>query len=174
METTSDIKNNSEIILYQPDTSIQLEVRMQEETVWLTQAQMAVLFGTQRAAITKHLNNIYNSGEIDRENTCSILEHIGRNGTRVYSTKYYNLDAILSVGYRVNSKNATAFRRWATYTLKDFLLRGYSLNQHIQHIEQRIDKHLLEHSERIHALEDKVGFIVRTAIPPPSITSGLR
>ena len=159
-------QNNGEIILYQPDSSVRLEVRMQEETVWLTQQQMAALFGTQRAAITKHLNNIYNSGEIDQESTCSILEHVGQNGTRTYSTKYYNLDAILSVGYRVNSKNATAFRRWATHTLKAILLRKYNFNQHIQHIEHRIDRHLQEHSERIHALEDKIGFFVRTALPP--------
>ena len=159
-------QNNGEIILYQPDNSIRLEVRLHEETVWLTQPQMAMLFGIQRAAITKHLNNIYNSGEIDLETTCSILEHVGQNGTRVYSTKYYNLDAILSVGYRVNSKNATAFRRWATYTLKEFLLHGYSFNRHIQSVENRIGKQLQEHSERIHFLEDKVGLIVRTALPP--------
>ncbi len=159
-------ENNGEIILYQPDSSIRLEVRMKEETVWMTQAQMAALFGTQRAAITKHLNNIYNSGEIDRETTCSILEHVGQNGARVYATKYYNLDAILSVGYRVNSKNATSFRRWATHTLKEFLLHGYSSVQHVQFVEQRIGRQLEEHSMRIHALEDKVGFFVRTALPP--------
>ncbi|MBP5496300.1 MAG: virulence RhuM family protein [Bacteroidales bacterium] len=159
-------QNNGEIILYQPDSSIRLEVRMQEETVWLTQAQMAVLFGTQRAAITKHLNNIYNSGEIERETTCSKMEHVGQNGTRVYSTKYYNLDAILSVGYRVNSKNATSFRRWATHTLKEFLLHRYSSVQHVQFVEQRIDRQLEEHSMRILALEDKVGFFVRSALPP--------
>ena len=159
-------QHNGEIILYQPDSSIRLEVRMQEETVWLTQQQMAVLFGTQRAAITKHLNNIYNSGEIDRETTCSKMEHMGQNGTRLYATNYYNLDAILSVGYRVNSKNATSFRRWATHTLKEFLLHGYSSVQHIQFVEQRIDRQLAEHSMRIHALEDKVGFFVRTALPP--------
>ena len=160
------IENNGEIILYQPDSSIRLEVRMQEETVWLTQAQMAALFGTQRAAITKHLNNIYKSGEIDRETTCSKMEHVGQNGTRVYATKYYNLDAILSVGYRVNSKNATSFRRWATHTLKEFLLHGYSSVQHVQFVEQRIDRQLAEHSMRILDLENKVGFFVRTSLPP--------
>ena len=157
---------NGEIILYQPDRSIHLEVRMHEETVWLTQAQMAVLFGTQRAAITKHLKNIYSSGEIDRDTTCSILEHVGQNGSRVYSTKYYNLDAILSVGYRVNSKNATSFRRWATHILKEFLLHGHGSIQHFRHVEQRIDRQLEEHTMRIHALEDKIGFFVRTALPP--------
>lgn len=138
--------NTGEIILYQPDNSIRLEVRMEEETVWLTQAQMAMLFGTQRAAITKHLNNIYQSGEIDMETTCSKMEHVGQNGSRLYTTKYYNLDAILSVGYRINSKNATTFRRWATHILKDYLLRGFSINQRVQIMEERIDRQLLDHS----------------------------
>ena len=158
--------DKGEIILYQPDDNIRLEVRMEEETVWLTQQQMAELFGTQRAAITKHLNNIYKSGEIDMVSTCSILEHMGQGGARTYPTKYYNLDAILSVGYRVNSKNATLFRRWATHTLKDHLLRGYSINQQILCLGQRIDRQLQEHSERIHNLEDQVDFFVRTALPP--------
>ena len=164
--TNLDIFKKGEIVLYEPDSSIRLEVRMENETVWLTQAQMASLFGTQRAAITKHLNNIYKSGEIDQKSTCSILEHMGQNGTRTYSKKYYNLDAILSVGYRVNSKNATQFRRWATHTLKDYLLRGFSFNQKIICMGQHIDRQLQEHSERIHTLEDKVDFFVRTALPP--------
>ena len=157
---------NGEIILYQPDSSIRLEVRMEEDTVWLTQAQMAVLFGTQRSAITKHLNNVYKSGEIERETTCSILEHVGQKGTRLYHTTYYNLDAILSVGYRVNSKNATIFRRWATKTLKEHLLRGYTINQRLRQVEQRIDRQLQEHSEQIYTLQNKVDFFVRTALPP--------
>jgi len=157
---------NGEIILYQPDSSIRLEVRMEEDTVWLTQAQMAVLFGTQRSAITKHLNNVYKSGEIERETTCSILEHVGQKGTRLYHTTYYNLDAILSVGYRVNSKNATIFRRWTTKTLKEHLLRVYTINQRLRQVEQRIDRQLQEHSEQIHTLQNKVDFFVRTALPP--------
>ncbi len=166
MEENKPLAQNGEIILYQPDNSIRLEVRMEEDTVWLTQAQMAVLFGTQRSAITKHLNNIYKSGEIERETTCSILEHVGQKGTRLYHTTYYNLDAILSVGYRVNSKNATIFRRWATKTLKEYLLRGYNINHHLQQVEQRIDRQLQEHSEQIHSLQNKVDFFVRTALPP--------
>lgn len=158
--------DKGEIILYQPDNSIQLEVRMEEDTVWLTQAQMAILFGTQRSAITKHLINIYKSGEIDKESTCSILEHVGQKGARLYTTIFYNLDAILSVGYRVNSKNATVFRRWATKTLKEHLLHGYSICQHVQQVEQRIDRQLQEHTEQIHSLKDKVDFFVRTSLPP--------
>ena len=102
------MENQGEIILYQPDSEVKLEVRLEEETVWLTQEQIAILFGTKRPAITKHLNNIYNSGELDRESTCSILEHMGNDEKQKYVTKFYNLDAILSVGYRVNSRNAVA------------------------------------------------------------------
>ena len=141
----------SESILYQPDNEIRLEVRLEDETAWLTQAQIAVLFGTKRPAITKHLNNIYNSGELDRSSTCSILEHIGNEGKQIYATQYYNLDAILSVGYRVNSKNATLFRRWANKILKEYLLKGYSVNHRLTELEHTV----AEHSK-------KIDFFVRT------------
>ncbi len=98
--------SDNEIIIYQPDSTIKLEVRFEDETVWLTQQQIADLFGTKRPAITKHLANIYKTGELEENNTCSILEHMGNDGNQRYTTKYYNLDAILSVGYRVNSRNA--------------------------------------------------------------------
>lgn len=109
----------NEIILYQPDSTLSLDVRVEDETVWLTQQQIADLFGTKRPAITKHLANIYKSGELDESTTCSILEHMGNDGTQRYSTKYYNLDAILSVGYRVNTRNATRFRQWTNKVLKE-------------------------------------------------------
>ena len=105
-----------------------LEVTLEQETVWLSQAQMAELFNTKRPAITKHLSNIYKSGELNEGSTCSILEHMAEHGQR-YRTKHYNLDAIISVGYRVSSKRATHFRKWATQVLKDHLVQGYTLNQ---------------------------------------------
>ena len=144
-----------EIILYQPDEAIRLEVRMENETVWLTQEQIANLFGTKRPAITKHLNNIYNSGELDVDSTCSILEHMGNDGKQKYTTKYYNLDAILSVGYRVNSRNATLFRRWASSVLKEYLLKGYSINQRLSELEKTVALH-----------PEKIDFFVRTSLPP--------
>ena len=101
-----------EIVMYQPDETIRLEVRVESETVWLSQAQMAELFGTKRPAITKHLNNIYKCEELLEESTCSILEHMGNDGKQLYSTKYYNLDAIISVGFRVNTKCGIEFRQW--------------------------------------------------------------
>ena len=120
---------NDKIIIYQTsDGETSIDVKLEDETVWLTQSQIAILFGTKRPAITKHLKNIYSSGELDELSTCSILEHVGNDGKQVYNTKYYNLDAILSVGYRVNSKNATQFRIWANKVLKDYLVKGYAIN----------------------------------------------
>ena len=144
-----------ESILYQPDEAVKLEVRLEDETVWLTQEQIADLFGTKRPAITKHLNNIYKSGELDIDSTCSILEHMGNDGKQRYTTKYYNLDAILSIGYRVNSKNATLFRKWANSVLKDYLLKGYSINKRLSELERTVAQHT-----------EKIDFFVRTALPP--------
>lgn len=144
-----------EIILYQPDEAVKLEVRLEDETVWLTQEQIADLFGTKRPAITKHLNNIYKSGELDIDSTCSILEHMGNDGKQRYTTKYYNLDAILSIGYRVNSKNATLFRKWANSVLKGYLLKGYSINKRLSELERTVAQHT-----------EKIDFFVRTALPP--------
>ena len=156
------MENKGEIILYQPDNEIRLEVRLEEETVWLTQEQIATLFGTKRPAITKHLSNIYNNGELDQDSTCSILEHMGNDGKQKYVTKYYNLDAILSVGYRVNSKNATLFRRWANMVLKEYLLKGYAVNCRLEQIDTRLQKH----ERQIEYLTDKVDFFVHTSLPP--------
>jgi hypothetical protein len=149
------MRNKDEIVLYQPDNSIQLEVRVEDETVWLTQEQIAQLFGTQRPAITKHLNNIYKTGELEESSTCSILEHVGNDTMQRYRTKYYNLDAILSTGYRVNSINATLFRIWATRTLKEYLLKGYAVSQRIERLEHRVSE-----------TEKKIDFFVKTALPP--------
>lgn len=149
------MEQKGEVILYQPEEAVKLEVRLEDETVWLTQEQIATLFGTKRPAITKHLSNIYSSGELDRESTCSILEHMGNDGKQKYVTKFYNLDAILSVGYRVNSRNATLFRRWANSVLKEYLLKGYSINRRLTELEHTV----AEHSKQI-------DFFVRTSLPP--------
>ncbi len=156
----------NEIVLYQPNETMKLEVRLENETVWLTQQQIADLFGTKRPAITKHLSNIFKSGELEEESTCSILEHMAADGSRTYSTKYYNLDVILSVGYRVNSVNATMFRRWANQVLKEYLLRGYSVNERLIQMEDRIDRRLSEHDRHLLMLDEKVDFFVRTSLPP--------
>lgn len=127
--------DNNQIQIFQStDGSVQLEVTLQEETVWLSQTQLADLFGTKRPAITKHLTNIFKSCELDEQVVCSILEHTTTHGalagrTQTTKVKYYNLDAIISVGYRVNSSRATQFRIWATNTLKQHLISGYTVNQ---------------------------------------------
>ena len=130
------------------------------------------LFGTKRPAITKHLRNIFNSGELDQNSVSSILEHTAADG-KTYKTQFYNLDAIISVGYRVNSINATAFRRWATRVLKNYLLKGYSVNQQLLALQRQIDSRLEEHSLRMIRIEDKqaeqqeqLDFFIRTSTPP--------
>ena len=159
------MEQKSEIVLYQPEGSISLEVRLENETVWLTQQQISELFGTGRQAITKHLKNIFASNELDENSVCSILELTAADGKN-YKTKVYNLDAILSVGYRVNSKNATLFRRWANSVLKDYMLKGYSINQKLDSLEKRIDNRLREHDSEIQRLSNQVDFFVRHSLPP--------
>ena len=162
------VADDSQIVLYQPTESVKLEVKVDagHETVWLTQQQIADLFGTKRPAITKHLSNIYTSGELDKNSTCSILEHMGNDSKQRYATTYYNLDAIISVGYRVNSINATAFRRWATNVLRDYLLQGYSVNRHLIALQENMDKRMT-HIEDVQAKQQQqLDFFIRTSTPP--------
>ena len=156
---------NNEIVLYQPDDTLKLEVRLENDTVWLTQQQIADLFGTKRPAITKHLSNIFKSGELDEDSVRSILEHTAADG-KIYMTQFYNLDAILSVGFRVNSRNATIFRKWANKVLKDYLLRGYAINQRLIELSDRMDRRLLEQDGKIAAIRRDVDFFVRSSIQP--------
>ena len=154
MKNEMDSSPKSEIILYQPNEMVSLEVRLDEETVWLTQQQIAELFGVNQPAISKHLRNIFIEGELQEKSVYSILEYTAKDGKK-YKTHFYNLDAILSVGYRVNSRNATLFRQWANKVLKEYLLRGYSINQRFERLEQRVTQ-----------TENKIDFFVRTSLPP--------
>ena len=165
---------NSQIVLYQPNETISIEVKLDVEydTVWLTQQQIADLFGVKQPAISKHLNNIFREGELDKNSVHSILEYTATDG-KVYKTQFYNLDAILSVGYRVNSINATAFRCWATGVLKEHLLRGYSVNQQFLAIQRQMDIRFDEQYQRMSRLEDvqarqqeQLDFFIRTSTPP--------
>ena len=146
-----------EIILYQPNETIRLEVRLEEESVWLTQAQIAALFGIEVPAISKHIRNIFQSEELERKATVSKMEIVRQEGNRKVkrTIEIYNLDMILSIGYRVNSKNATRFRQWANLVLKDYLLKGYSINHRLQALERTVADH-----------SQKIDFFVRTALPP--------
>jgi len=144
-----------EVAIYQPDNSIHLEVLTYEETVWLTQAQIAFLFNVDRSVISKHLKNIFGSNELLESSTCAIFAHMGNDSKQQYQTKYYNLDAILSVGYRVNSLNATLFRQWATSVLKEYMLKGYAIHQRFERLEHRMFES-----------EKKIDFFVKTELPP--------
>lgn len=156
---------DNEIILYQPDNSISLEVRVEDETVWLTQQQIADLFGVKQPAISKHLKNIFQSGELSENSVYSILEYTATDG-KTYKTKFYNLDAILSVGYRVNSRNAALFRQWANKVLKEYLLKGYSINNRLLELENRIDNRFYIQQRQIDELSDKVELIITSNLRP--------
>ncbi len=138
-----------EIVIYQtPDKKVKIDVSLENETIWLTQAQIALLFGVNRPAVTKHLKNILKEKELDEKSVCSILEHTAQDGKK-YKTQFYNLDAIISVGYRVNSKRATQFRIWATNTLKNYLVKGYAINE----------KRLLEAQNKFKELQTAIDFL---------------
>lgn len=152
----------NEIILYQPDKTMKLEVRLENETVWLTQQQMADLFLRDRSVITKHINNIFKEKELEEISNVHFL-HIASSDKPI---KLFSLDVIISVGYRVKSLRGTQFRQWANKVLKEYLLRGYSVNQRLAQMEDRMDRRLSEHDKRLDNLRKDVDFFVRTALPP--------
>lgn len=156
------MNTNNEIILYQPDASVKLEVRLEDETVWLTQQQMSDLFLRDRTVITRHINNIFKEKELEEKSNVHFL-HIANSDKPI---KLYSLDVIISVGYRVKSVRGTQFRQWANKILKEYLLRGYSVNQRLLHMESRIDHRLSEHDNQIKELSGKVDFFLRTSLPP--------
>ena len=127
--------HNAIEIYKSPDGSIQLDVKLENDTVWLTQSQMAELFGRDRTVITRHINNCFKEGELDKNITCAKFAHVGTDGDQFYETAMYNLDVIISVGYRVKSVQGTRFRQWATAILKQYLIKGYAINQ------QRLDNY---------------------------------
>lgn len=157
-----------EIILYQPDETVKLEVRLEDETVWLTQTQIVDLFQSSKANISEHIKSIYESGELTIESTVRKFRTVrlegGRNVAR--NMDYYNLDMIISVGYRVSSKRGVQFRQWANRILKEYLLKGYSINQRVDLFEHRIDQKLMVHDRKLEELTSKVDFFVRTSLPP--------
>ena len=145
----------NQIVVYQPNETVRLDVRLENETVWLTQLKIAELFGVQKAAISKHVKNIFASGELVRDATVSKLETVQTEGGRtvVRTQEFFNLDVIIAVGYRVNSRRATQFRIWATKVLKEYLLRGYSVNSRLNQLEDTMHRNLAKHDDRIATLE---------------------
>ena len=152
-----------EIILYQPDETVRLEVRLEDDTVWLTQAQMAELFQKDQSVIARHIGNVFREGELNESSNMQILHN---TLSKYKPTKVYSLNVIISVGYRVKSKRGTQFRIWATDILREFLLRGYAVSQQTRFLKEDIDNRLLKHEKRIEAIEEKIDFFVRTNQPP--------
>ena len=151
-----------EIVMYQPDETIRLEVRMGEETVWLSQQQMADLFNKDRTVIGRHIRNIYKEEELEEGITCAKFAHMGKEGDQPYEYTAYNLDVIISVGYRVKSKRGTKFRQWANKILKEYLLKGYVIDSRMRSLEQQVS----EQGMKILDLQNKVDFFVRSSLPP--------
>ena len=157
--------DDSQIVLYQPDESIRLEVKLEQDTVWLTQAQMTELFRTTRNNITMHIRNIFKEKELDERSVCKESLHTAADGKR-YRTKIYNLDVIISVGYRVKSVQGTKFRIWATSVLRQYLLQGYSVNRHLIALQENMDKRMT-HIEDVQAKQQQqLDFFIRTSTPP--------
>ena len=163
-ELPSASEQKNEIILYQPDDLVRLEVRMEGETVWLNRQQMSLLFGRDVKTIGKHISNALK----EELSTFPVVANFATTAIdgKTYQVRYYNLDMILSVGYRVKSSRGIEFRRWANHILKDYLLKGYSINQRLSDVETRIDNKLMRHEQRLDQIDQKIDFFVRTSLPP--------
>lgn len=160
--------DGNEIILYQPDSTLSLDVRVENETVWLTQAQIVELFASSKANVSEHIKNIFASNELNKEATVRKFRTVRIEGGRSVNRnmEYFNLDVIISVGYRVNTKRGIQFRQWANRILKEYLLRGYSINQRLSHLEDKIDRRFSEYDRHLLQLDDKIDLFVRTSLPP--------
>lgn len=158
----------SQIVLYQPDDTLSLEVKLEEDTVWLTQAQMVKLFGSSKGNVSEHVANIYAQGELSKEATVRKIRTVRKEGDRmVYrNIDYYNLDMIISVGFRVNSRQGILFRQWANNVLKEHLLRGYSINHHLVSLQQQMDNRMNAIEFRQDEQQKQLDFFIKTSTPP--------
>ena len=154
-----------EMIVYSPLGCPSLNVRLADDTIWLTMQQLAIVFGVDRSVIGKHIRNVYKTGELDKEATWAKIAQVQVEGGRQVkrTLEYYNLDVVISVGYRVNSKRATQFRIWATNVIKSYLLRGKAENRELDDMK----KYLANHEQRLSRVEQGVETIVKTLLPPP-------
>ena len=162
------MKQQGELILYQPEESIKLEVRLENETVWLTQAQMAELFDVKENTITYHIKEIYNTEELEIESTTRKVRVVRKEGNRDVNRNidFYNLDMIISVGYRVSSKRGVRFRQWANKILKEYLLKGYSINQRMENLEQKIDSRFSKYDNELQRINNQIDFFIHSSLPP--------
>ena len=158
----------NEIVVYQPNETVRLEVRLENETVWLNQARLGELFGVDRTVINRHVHNIYRTHELEEAATCAKIAQVQKEGGRTITRRmpFYNLDMIIAVGYRVNSFAATQFRKWATGVLREYLLRGYAFSQRFNQLEDKMDRRFAKTEADIAELKDKVDFFVQTKEPP--------
>ena len=156
------MQNSNQIILYRPNDTISIEVRLENETVWLTANQMAILFDRDEKTIRKHINNVFNEDEVPQINNTHFLRVDGVK----QAVAFYTLDVVISVGYRVKSKQGVIFRQWANKVLKEYLLKGYAVNQRFEILENKIDKKFSEQDAKIEHLNKQVDFFVRTSLPP--------
>lgn len=148
------MNTEGEIILYQSENSTQVEVRIEKETVWLTLNQMSELFERDKSVISRHIRNIFDENELDRNSVVAKNATTALDG-KIYQVEYFNLDVIISVGYRVKSKRGTQFRIWANSILKDYLLKGYAVHQRIDRLERKIHEH-----------DEKFDMLIKSSIPP--------
>lgn len=160
--------SENQIVVYQPNETVRLDVRLESDTVWLTQAQLCELFGVVKSNVSYHLKNIYGTRELDYGATVQKIRTVRTEAGRAVSRdiEYFNLDVIISLGYRINSKLGIQFRQWATRVLKEYMLRGYVVNQRLNQLEDKVDRRLAKHDQDIVELKDKVDFFVQTSQPP--------
>lgn len=158
------MKEPNEIILYQPDSTLSLDVRVENDTVWLNRNQIAMLFDRDVKTIGKHINNALKE-ELDGLSVVAKFATTAADG-KTYQVEYYNIEMITSVGYRVKSARGVMFRQWANKVLKDYLLKGYSINQRLAQMEDKMDRRFADHDRQIMQLNEKVDFFVRSSIPP--------
>ena len=186
MERLPEQQPKNEIVVYQPDETLRLDVRLENETVWLNRHQMARLFGRDVKTIGKHIANalreelsvtalssglsavVAKSATTEPSLGCPTVAKFATTAAdgKTYQVEHYSLDVILSVGYRVKSAQGVLFRRWANVVLKDYLLRGYAVNERLVQIEDRMDRRFADHGKRLEVLENKVDFFVQTQTPP--------
>lgn len=166
--TKNDISLQGELVIYQTNNDVNIEVILNDDTVWLSQSQIVQLFQSSKANISEHIKSIYHHNELDKDSTVRNFRTVRTEGNReVYrNIAYYNLDVIISVGFRVNTKIGIHFRQWANKILKNNLLKGYSINQRIDYIEDKFDKKIYDHDIQLKEINEQINYFVQKSIPP--------
>ncbi|MBR6775545.1 MAG: virulence RhuM family protein [Bacteroidales bacterium] len=161
-------QSKDEIIIYQPNDNTKIEVRLNDEMIWLSQPQIVQLFQSSKSNISEHIRNIYSQNELDKDSTVRIFRTVQTEGKRNVhrNITYYNLDMIISIGFRVNTKIGIHFRQWANNILKDNLIKGYSINKRIDYIENKIEHKLQEHEAQLNKIDEQINYFVQKSLPP--------